>query len=138
MPKALCGADGNFVPPIKMFYVSRINNRELPFEFIVLSHCSHDVILGWDFLESVSSHYRLWTKRTVLEDICQDSQRLKRLNFYATGTIRKRISLTRITVSRISNPRRHKCSSRRQLKHICSSRKILLPSIISHISLTEK
>ncbi|GFU97603.1 transposon Ty3-I Gag-Pol polyprotein [Trichonephila clavipes] len=45
-------ADGNFVRPIgKCVLRVRINNRELPFEFIVLSHCSHDVILGWDFLE---------------------------------------------------------------------------------------
>ncbi|GFX12435.1 transposon Ty3-I Gag-Pol polyprotein [Trichonephila clavipes] len=43
-------ADGNFVRPIgKCVLRVRINNRELPFEFIVLSHCSHDVILGWDF-----------------------------------------------------------------------------------------
>ncbi|GFV22406.1 transposon Ty3-I Gag-Pol polyprotein [Trichonephila clavipes] len=46
-------ADGNFVRPIgKCVLRVRINNRELPFEFIVLSHCSHDVILGWDFLEA--------------------------------------------------------------------------------------
>ncbi|GFX40733.1 retrovirus-related Pol polyprotein from transposon 297 [Trichonephila clavipes] len=56
-------ADGNFVRPIgKCVLRVRINNQELPFEFIVLSHCSHDVILGWDFFRGVSSRYRLWTK----------------------------------------------------------------------------
>ncbi|GFU04582.1 transposon Ty3-I Gag-Pol polyprotein [Trichonephila clavipes] len=45
-------ADGNFVRPIgKCVLRVRINNRELPFEFIVFYICSHDVILGWDFLE---------------------------------------------------------------------------------------
>ncbi|GFU99040.1 transposon Ty3-I Gag-Pol polyprotein [Trichonephila clavipes] len=55
-------ADGNFVRPIgKCVLRVRINNRELPFEFIVLSHCSHDVILDGTF-RGVSSRYRLWTK----------------------------------------------------------------------------
>ncbi|GFT85530.1 transposon Ty3-I Gag-Pol polyprotein [Trichonephila clavipes] len=55
--------DGNFVRPIgKCVLRVRINNRELPFEFIVLSHCSHDVILGWGLFRGVSSRYRLWTK----------------------------------------------------------------------------
>ncbi|GFU63202.1 transposon Ty3-I Gag-Pol polyprotein [Trichonephila clavipes] len=65
-------ADGNFVRPIRKCVLRvRINNRELPFEFIVLSHCSHDVILGWD----VSSRYRLSDQNElVLEDICRDSR----------------------------------------------------------------
>ncbi|GFX79910.1 transposon Ty3-I Gag-Pol polyprotein [Trichonephila clavipes] len=54
----------------------RINNRELPFEFIVLSHCSHDVILGWDFLEASQAVIDCGQNELVLEDICRDSQRL--------------------------------------------------------------
>ncbi|GFW17297.1 transposon Ty3-I Gag-Pol polyprotein [Trichonephila clavipes] len=70
-------ADGNFVRPIgKCVLRVRINNRELPFEFIVLSHCSHDVILGWDFLEASQAVIDCGQNELVLEDICRDSQRL--------------------------------------------------------------
>ncbi|GFU53228.1 transposon Ty3-I Gag-Pol polyprotein [Trichonephila clavipes] len=64
-------ADGNFVRPIgKCVLRVRINNRELPFEFIVLSHCSHDVILGWDFLEASQAVIDCGQNELVLEDIC--------------------------------------------------------------------
>ncbi|GFV11969.1 transposon Ty3-I Gag-Pol polyprotein [Trichonephila clavipes] len=63
----------------------RINNRELLFEFIVLSHCSYDVILGWDFLEASPSRYRLWTNELVLEDICRDSTAPDAWNLIFTG-----------------------------------------------------
>ncbi|GFW72688.1 retrovirus-related Pol polyprotein from transposon 17.6 [Trichonephila clavipes] len=79
MPKSvmLKVADGNFVRPIgKCVLRVRINNRELPFEFIVLSHCSHDVILGWDFLEASQAVIDCGQNELVLEDICRDSQRL--------------------------------------------------------------
>ncbi|GFT93468.1 transposon Ty3-I Gag-Pol polyprotein [Trichonephila clavipes] len=67
-------ADGNFVRPIgKCVLRVRINNRELPFEFIVLSHCSHDVILGWDFLEASQAVIDCGQNELVLEDICRDS-----------------------------------------------------------------
>ncbi|GFV82449.1 transposon Ty3-I Gag-Pol polyprotein [Trichonephila clavipes] len=67
-------ADGNFVRPIgKCVLRVRINNRELPFEFIVLSHCSHDVILGWDFLEASQAVIDCGQNELVLEDIYRDS-----------------------------------------------------------------
>ncbi|GFT76945.1 retrovirus-related Pol polyprotein from transposon 297 [Trichonephila clavipes] len=43
-------ADGNFVRPIgKCVFTCPYKQSRTAFEFIVLSHCSHDVILGWDF-----------------------------------------------------------------------------------------
>ncbi|GFU82089.1 transposon Ty3-I Gag-Pol polyprotein [Trichonephila clavipes] len=109
-------ADGNFVRPIgKCVLRVRINNRELPFEFIVLSHCSHDVILGWDFLEASQAVIDCGQNELVLEDICRDSTAPDAWNLYATRDYTlKPHSLTRITVSGYQNPRRHKCSSRRQ------------------------
>ncbi|GFX56478.1 CCHC-type domain-containing protein [Trichonephila clavipes] len=78
-------ADGNFVRPIgKCVLRVRINNRELPFEFIVLSHCSHDVILGWDFLESSQAVIDCGQNELVLEDICRDSTAPDAWNLYAT------------------------------------------------------
>ncbi|GFX68500.1 transposon Tf2-9 polyprotein [Trichonephila clavipes] len=94
-------ADGNFVRPIgKCVLRVRINNRELPFEFIVLSHCSHDVILGWDFLEASQAVIDCGQKELVLEDICRDSTAPDAWNLYATRDYTlKPHSLTRITVS---------------------------------------
>ncbi|GFT54164.1 transposon Ty3-I Gag-Pol polyprotein [Trichonephila clavipes] len=58
-----------FVRPIgKCVLRVRINNRELPFEF-----CSHDVILGWDFLEASQAVIDCGQNELVLEDICRDS-----------------------------------------------------------------
>lgn len=46
-------ADGKYVQPVgKCAIRIEINGRIQPFEVVVLSNCSHDVILGWDFLES--------------------------------------------------------------------------------------
>ncbi|GFV49473.1 transposon Ty3-I Gag-Pol polyprotein [Trichonephila clavipes] len=94
-------ADGNFVRPIgKCVLRVRINNRELPFEFIVLSHCSHDVILGWDFLEASQAVIDCGQNELVLEDICRDSTAPDAWNMYATRDYTlKPHSLTRITVS---------------------------------------
>ncbi|GFX35500.1 transposon Ty3-I Gag-Pol polyprotein [Trichonephila clavipes] len=94
-------ADGNFVRPIgKCVLRVRINNRELPFEFIVLSHCSHNVILGWDFLEASQAVIDCGQNELVLEDICRDSTVPDAWNLYATRDYTlKPHSLTRITVS---------------------------------------
>ncbi|GFY06112.1 transposon Ty3-I Gag-Pol polyprotein [Trichonephila clavipes] len=94
-------ADGNFVRPIgKCVLRVRINNRELPFEFIVLSHCSHDVIQGWDFLEASQAVIDCGQNELVLEDICRDSTAPDAWNLYATRDYTlKPHSLTRITVS---------------------------------------
>ncbi|GFV22701.1 hypothetical protein TNCV_2488961 [Trichonephila clavipes] len=46
-------ADGNFVRPIgKCVLRVRINNQELPFEFIVYHIVAMTSSLGWDFLEA--------------------------------------------------------------------------------------
>ncbi|GFS56750.1 transposon Ty3-I Gag-Pol polyprotein [Trichonephila clavipes] len=94
-------ADGNFVQPIgKCVLRVRINNRELPFEFIVLSHCSHDIILGWDFLEASQAVIDCGQNELVLEGICRDSTAPDAWNLYATRDYTlKPHSLTRITVS---------------------------------------
>ncbi|GFW64570.1 transposon Ty3-I Gag-Pol polyprotein [Trichonephila clavipes] len=95
-------ANGNFVRPIgECVLCVRINNRELPFEFIVLSHCSHDVILGWDFLGASQAVIDCVQNELVLEDICLDSTAPDTWKLYATRDYTlKPHSLTRITVSR--------------------------------------
>ncbi|GFV37773.1 transposon Ty3-I Gag-Pol polyprotein [Trichonephila clavipes] len=94
-------ADGNLVRPIgKCVLRVRINNQELPFEFIVLSHCSHDVIVGWDFLEASQAVIDCRQNELVLEDICRDSTAPDAWKLYATRDYTlKPHSLTRITLS---------------------------------------
>ncbi|GFU98240.1 transposon Ty3-I Gag-Pol polyprotein [Trichonephila clavipes] len=99
-------ADGNFVRPIgKCVLRVRINNRELPFEFIVLSHCSPDVIIGWDFLEASQAVIDCRQNELFLEDIFRDSTAPDAWKLYATRDYTlKRHSLTRITVSEDIKP----------------------------------
>ncbi|GFU64225.1 retrovirus-related Pol polyprotein from transposon 297 [Trichonephila clavipes] len=105
--------DGNFARRIRKCVLRvRINNRELPFEFIALSHCNHDIILGWDFLEASQAVIDCGQNELVLEDICRDSTAPDAWKLYATRDYTlKPHSLTRITVSGYENPRRHKISS---------------------------
>ncbi|GFU62993.1 hypothetical protein TNCV_29061 [Trichonephila clavipes] len=93
-------ADGHFVRPIgKCVLRVRINNREMPFEFIVLSHCSHDVILEWDFLEASQAVIDCRQNELVLEDISRDSTAPDACKLYATMDYTlKPHSLARITV----------------------------------------
>ncbi|GFY14177.1 CCHC-type domain-containing protein [Trichonephila clavipes] len=132
-------ADGNFVRPIgKCVLRVRINNRELPFEFIVLSHCSHDVILGWDFLEASQAVIDCGQNELVLEDICRDSTAPDAWNLYATRDYTlKPHSLTRITVSGYQ--------TRGDInvvldgsKHLLFEKNIATPSMVSTHIVTEK
>ncbi|GFW50393.1 transposon Ty3-I Gag-Pol polyprotein [Trichonephila clavipes] len=75
---------------------------------------SHDVILGWDFLEASQAVIDCGQNELVLEDICRDSTAPDAWNLYATRDYTlKPHSLTRITVSGYQT-RGDKCSSRRQ------------------------
>ncbi|GFX62139.1 transposon Ty3-I Gag-Pol polyprotein [Trichonephila clavipes] len=61
---------------------------------------SHDVILGWDFLEAPQAVIDCGQNELVLEDICRDSTAPDAWNLYATRDYTlKPHSLTRITVS---------------------------------------
>ncbi|GFX98083.1 transposon Ty3-I Gag-Pol polyprotein [Trichonephila clavipes] len=124
-------ADGNFVRPIgKCVLRVRINNRELPFEFIVLSHCSHDVILGWDFLEASQAVIDCGQNELVLEDICRDSTAPDAWNLYATRDYTlKPHSLTRITVSGYQT--RGDINSSRRQQTFALRENIATPSMVS-------
>ncbi|GFS90622.1 transposon Ty3-I Gag-Pol polyprotein [Trichonephila clavipes] len=61
---------------------------------------SHDVILGWDFLEASQAVIDCGQNELVLEDICRDSTAPDAWKLYATRNYTlKPHSLTRITVS---------------------------------------
>ncbi|GFY35981.1 CCHC-type domain-containing protein [Trichonephila clavipes] len=61
---------------------------------------SHDVILGWDFLEASQAVIDCGQNELVLEDICRDSTAPDAWNLYSTRDYTlKPHSLTRITVS---------------------------------------
>lgn len=75
-------ADGNYVQPTgKCILRLSIDGRSFPFEFIVLSKCSHDIILGWDFLETSQAVIDCGRSELLFEDVpkeppLQDSWRL--------------------------------------------------------------
>lgn len=63
-------ADGKYVQPVgKCIVRLKINGRSQPFEFIVLSQCSHDVILGWDFLETSQAVIDCGRSELLLEEL---------------------------------------------------------------------
>ncbi|GFR26413.1 transposon Ty3-I Gag-Pol polyprotein [Trichonephila clavata] len=103
-------ADGTLVRPIgKCILRVRINGRELPFEFIVLPHCSHDIVLGWDVLAASQAVIDCGQSELFLEDIFQDHATLDTWKLYSTKDYTlKTIFLTKIAVSE-----GHKCSHRR-------------------------
>lgn len=66
-------ADGNYVQPLgKCVLRLEINGRIQPFEFTVLLSCSHDIILGWDFLEASQAVIDCGRSELTLEDsLCE-------------------------------------------------------------------
>ncbi|GFV27263.1 transposon Ty3-I Gag-Pol polyprotein [Trichonephila clavipes] len=100
------------------------------FEFIVLSHCSHDVILGWDFLEASQAVIDCGQNELVLEDICRDSTAPDAWNLYATRDYTlKPHSLTRITVSGYQT--RGDINVLDGSKHLLFEKNIATPSMVS-------
>lgn len=94
-------ADASFVRPIgKCILRVRINSLEQPFEFIVLPHCSHDVILGWDFLSASQAVIDCGQKELFLEDNSQNFAALDACKMFASKdyTLQPR-SLTKIAVT---------------------------------------
>lgn len=94
-------ANGSFVRPMgKCLLRVTINSRELLFEFIVLQHCSHDIILGWDFLEASQAVIDCGRSELFLEDICQNPEAVDTWKLYASKDYNlKPQSLTKIAVS---------------------------------------
>ncbi|GFQ69083.1 uncharacterized protein TNCT_165091 [Trichonephila clavata] len=70
---------GHFVCPlgIRIFQIVK-NIRELLFEFVVLQHCKHDVILGRDFLNSVINYgwYELFLEHSSQEHSAPETRKL--------------------------------------------------------------
>jgi transposase InsO family protein len=80
-------ADGKHVQPMgKCVLRLGVNGRTQPFEFTVLKQCSHDVILGWDFLQSTQAVIDCGRLELSLEDSIdaklQNSCRLSSIKDY--------------------------------------------------------
>ncbi|GFY53493.1 uncharacterized protein TNIN_221341 [Trichonephila inaurata madagascariensis] len=55
-PILYIGCEGNYVKPLgKCVLQLTINCRTQPFQFTVMPKCSHDVILGFDFLKALEA-----------------------------------------------------------------------------------
>ncbi|GBN48124.1 Transposon Ty3-I Gag-Pol polyprotein, partial [Araneus ventricosus] len=131
-------ANGSFVRPMgKCMLRVIINSRELLFEFVILRHCSHDVILGWDFLEAFQAVIDCGRSELFLEDVCQEPSTLDSWKLYAIEdcTLEPR-SLSRIAVSG--------CQVGRDLnvvvegnKNLLFERNIAIPSILTSYNSSE-
>ncbi|GFQ82219.1 transposon Ty3-I Gag-Pol polyprotein [Trichonephila clavata] len=63
-------ANGSYVQPKGMCTLQiRISGRILPFEFIVLPDCSHDIILGWNFLKASGALIDCGRSELTLDDV---------------------------------------------------------------------
>ncbi|GFV04918.1 transposon Ty3-I Gag-Pol polyprotein [Trichonephila clavipes] len=91
---------------------------------------SHDVILGWDFLEASQAVIDCGQNELVLEDICRDSTAPDAWNLYATRDYTlKPHSLTRITVSGYQT--RGDINSSRRQQTFALRENIATPSMVS-------
>ncbi|GFR18809.1 transposon Ty3-I Gag-Pol polyprotein [Trichonephila clavata] len=70
-------ANGSYVQPKRMrTLLIRISGRILPFEFIVLPDCSHDIIFGWNFLKASGALIGCGRSELTLDDVEITSEEL--------------------------------------------------------------
>ncbi|GFU66443.1 transposon Ty3-I Gag-Pol polyprotein [Trichonephila clavipes] len=63
-------ANGSYVQPKEICTLQiEISGRILPFEFIVLPDCSHDIILGWNFLKASGALIDCGRSELTLDDV---------------------------------------------------------------------
>ncbi|GBN62590.1 hypothetical protein AVEN_33323-1 [Araneus ventricosus] len=60
-----------------------MQNQTQPFEFTVLPKCSHDVILGWDFLKASQAVIDCGRKKLTFDEMTFEPQRPNRLDVFA-------------------------------------------------------
>lgn len=63
-------AGGKYVHPIGRC-IARLstNDRTQPFEFVVLPKCSHDLILGWDFLAASNAVIDCERSEIIIDEV---------------------------------------------------------------------
>ncbi|GFR32524.1 transposon Ty3-I Gag-Pol polyprotein [Trichonephila clavata] len=74
-PVILKVADGNYVKPLgKCVLQLTINGRTQPFQFTVMPKCSHDVILGFDFLKASQAVLDCGRVKLIFEELLHDEE----------------------------------------------------------------
>ncbi|GFY75055.1 transposon Ty3-I Gag-Pol polyprotein [Trichonephila inaurata madagascariensis] len=72
-PVILKVADGNYVKPLgKCVLQLTINGRTQPFQFTVMPKCSHDVILGFDFLKASQAVLDCGRAELIFDELLHD------------------------------------------------------------------
>ncbi|GBN12921.1 Transposon Ty3-I Gag-Pol polyprotein [Araneus ventricosus] len=103
-------ADGNHVKPLGtcIFRVT-MQNQTQPFEFTVMPKCSHDVILGWDFLKASQANIDCGRKKLTFDEMTFEPQHPNRLYLFtiedclipARSMAKIRISSPRVTENNV-------------------------------------
>ncbi|GFQ82424.1 retrovirus-related Pol polyprotein from transposon gypsy [Trichonephila clavata] len=74
-PVILKVADGNYVKPLgKCVLQLTINGRTQPFQFTVMPKCSHDVILGFDFLKASQAILDCGRAELIFDELLHDEE----------------------------------------------------------------
>ncbi|GFR16753.1 uncharacterized protein TNCT_657881 [Trichonephila clavata] len=74
-PVFLKVADGNYVKPLgKCVLQLTINGRTQPFQFTVMPKCSHDVILGSDFLKASQAVLDCGRTELIFDELLHDEE----------------------------------------------------------------
>ncbi|GBM69153.1 hypothetical protein AVEN_229642-1 [Araneus ventricosus] len=99
-------ADGNHVKPLGTCILRvTMQNQTQPFEFTVMPKCSHDVILGWDFLKASQAIIDCGRKKLTFDEMTFEPQHPNRLDVFtiedclipARSMAKIRISSPRVT-----------------------------------------
>ncbi|GFR21800.1 retrovirus-related Pol polyprotein from transposon 297 [Trichonephila clavata] len=74
-PVILKVADDNYVKPLgKCVLQFTINGRTQPFQFTVMLKCSHDVILGFDFLKASQAVLDCGRAELIFDELLHDEE----------------------------------------------------------------
>ncbi|GBM94485.1 hypothetical protein AVEN_36415-1 [Araneus ventricosus] len=103
-------ADGNHVKPLVTCILRvTMQNQTQPFEFTVMPKCSHDVILGWDFLKASQSIIDCGRQKLTFDEMTFEPQHPNRLDVFtiedclipARSMAKIRISSPRVTENNV-------------------------------------
>lgn len=128
-------ADGNYVQPLgKCVLRLEINGRIQPFEFTVLLSCSHDIILGWDFLQASQAVIDCGRSELTLEDVFHETSNIRSWTLHAVDTYTiPAHSAAKISVASLSGDQNFDVIVDRNI-YLLLTKELALPDTITTLS----